>query len=138
MGDNMKIKKYRRNKKKIMLVLLSFLLVMFVGVTLFINLDPTFGGNPTKEQKEYYKHVDNYVNGKFVNEIPTSLKMSLSEQISMIKDSFAGAKGRNPDGVIPASKIDWNKIKSEKDSLTWLGHSYFSMVGFLALKLYFW
>lgn len=108
-----------------MLVLLSFLLVIFVGAILFINLAPAFGGNPTKEQKENYKQLDNYVNGKFTNEIPTTLKMSLSEQISMIKDSFAGVKGRNPDGVIPASKVDWNKIKSEKDSLTWLGHSTF-------------
>lgn len=107
------------------LYLSSFLLLLCIGVTLFINLDPAFGGNPTKEQKEYYKQFDNYVNSKFVNEIPTSLKMSLSEQISMIRDSFAGSKGRNPEGVIPASKIDWNKIKSEKDSLTWLGHSVF-------------
>lgn len=107
------------------LYLTSILILICIGITLFINLDPAFGGNPTKEQKGYYKQLNNYVNGKFVNEIPTSLKMSLSEQISMIKDSFAGVKGRNPDGVIPASKIDWNKIKSEKDSLTWLGHSTF-------------
>jgi Predicted Zn-dependent hydrolases of the beta-lactamase fold len=107
------------------LYLTSFLILLCIGITLFINLDPVFGGNLTKEQKEYYSQFKNYVNGKFVNEIPTSLKMSLSEQISMIKESFAGAKGRNPDGVILASKIDWNKIKSEKDSLTWLGHSAF-------------
>ena len=107
------------------LYLTSFLILLCIGIALFINLAPTFGGNPTKEQKEYYKQVDNYVNGKFVNEIPTSLKMNLSEQMSMMKEFFAGAKGRNPDGAIPASKVDWDKIKSEKDSLIWLGHSTF-------------
>ncbi|MHC1681456.1 MAG: MBL fold metallo-hydrolase [Clostridiaceae bacterium] len=108
-----------------MLFIFGFLLVLIAGGILFINLDPVFGGNPTKEQKEDYSQFENYINDKFVNEIPTSLDMSLSEQISMIKDSFVGAKGRNPNGVIPASKIDWNKIKSEKDGLTWIGHSTF-------------
>lgn len=108
-----------------MLYLLIFLIVISVGITLFINLDPVFGGNPTKEQKETYKHFNNYVNGRFVNEIPTSLDMSLSDFLSMIKDSFVGAKDRNLDGQISVAPINWNKIKSEKDSLTWLGHSAF-------------
>ncbi|MDV3427065.1 MAG: MBL fold metallo-hydrolase [Bacillota bacterium] len=118
----MKKKKYRRNKKKIMLVLLSFLLLVFVSALLFINLDPAFGGNPTKEQKEHYKQLKNYSYGRFVNDPPTSLKMSFSDNVSMLKESFSGAKDRNPDGVIPAHDFDWDKIKSEKDSLTWLGH----------------
>ncbi|WP_278330022.1 hypothetical protein [Clostridium magnum] len=29
----------------------------------------------------------------------------------MFKDFFAGAKGRNPDGIIPISNFDWDKIK---------------------------
>jgi L-ascorbate metabolism protein UlaG (beta-lactamase superfamily) len=114
-----------KRRKKMLLYLSSFLLILCVVITLFINLNPVFGGNPTKEQKEHYKQLGNYVNGKFVNEIPTSLKMSASDYITMLKDSFAGAKGRNPDGVIPVSNINWDKIKSEKDSLTWLGHSAF-------------
>ena len=74
-----------------MLYLFSFLLLLCVGITLFINLDPAFGGNPTKEQKESYKHFDNYVNGKFVNEVPTDV-MSSSDSSSMIKDSNSRLK----------------------------------------------
>jgi len=107
------------------LYLSSFLLLLCIGITLFLNLYPAFGGDPSKEQKEVYKGLNNYVDGKFVNEVPTSLDMSLSDNLSMIRDSFAGAKGRNPDSVIPVSTIDWDKIKNEKDSLTWLGHSAF-------------
>jgi len=103
----------------------SFLLILFIGITLFINLAPALGGNPTKEQKEYYKQFKNYVNGSFVNDPPTILKMSFSDNVSMVKESFSGAKGRNPDGTIPAADFDWDKIKSEKDSLTWMGHSAF-------------
>ena len=111
--------------KKMVLYLFSFLLLLGVGITLFINLNPAFGGNPTKEQKESYQHFNNYVNGKFVNEVPTELVINSSDASSTNKDSTSEAKDRNPAGPIPVSAIDWNKIKSENDSLTWFGHSAF-------------
>ena len=110
--------------KKVILYLLSFLLLLGVVIILFINLDPAVGGNPTKEQKESYQHLNNYVNGKFVNEIPTGF-MKFSDASSTNKDFTTEAKDRNPAGPIPVSSIDWNKIKSENDSLTWFGHSAF-------------
>jgi L-ascorbate metabolism protein UlaG (beta-lactamase superfamily) len=110
--------------KKMGLSLFSFLLLLGVGITLFISLDPAFGGNPTKEQQESYQHLNNYVNGKFVNEVPTDV-MNSSNSSSTNKDSTSEAKDRNPAGPIPVSSIDWNKIKSENDSLTWFGHSAF-------------
>ncbi|GEP64487.1 hypothetical protein CBE01nite_22550 [Clostridium beijerinckii] len=103
----------------------SFIILLCVGVTAFIKLNPAFGGKPTKEQIEFYKNFDNYVNGKFVNETPTGLGMSASDILSMLKDSITGAENRKPHGEIPVESIDWEKIKSEKDSLTWLGHSSF-------------
>lgn len=117
--------RYRRIKKKVMLYLFSFLILLCVGIILFIKMNPAFGGNQTKEQKESYKNLNNYVNGKFVNETPTSLNMNLTDILSMIKDSITGAENRNPHGEIPVELIEWDKIKSEKDSLTWFGHSSF-------------
>jgi L-ascorbate metabolism protein UlaG (beta-lactamase superfamily) len=121
----MNLKKIKRGskRKKVIVYLLSFLFIVGVGTSLFLNLDPVFGGNPTKEQKESYKQYDNYANGKFINKVSTGMGMKLSDMLSMIKDSFSGAKDRNPSGEIPVSAIDWNKIKGEEDSLTWLGHS---------------
>jgi hypothetical protein len=110
--------------KKIVLFLFGFFLLLGVSITLFINLDPAFGGNPTKEQKETYQHLSNYVNGKFVNEVPTDV-MNSSKASSPNKYFNSKAKDRNPAGPIPVSAIDWNKIKSENDSLTWFGHSAF-------------
>ena len=107
-----------------MLYLFSFFLLLGVSITLFMNLDPAFGGNPTKEQKENYQHLSNYANGKFVNEVPTDV-MNSSDASSTNKDSTSEAKDRNPAGPIPVSAIDLNKIKSENDSLTWFGHSSF-------------
>lgn len=114
-----------RKFKKMVLYLFAFLLSLCVGITLFVTLDPAFGGNPTNEQKETYKTFENYVNGKFVNEVPTQLIMSSADSLSTNKDTSAPAKDRNPAGQIPVVTIDWNTIKSEKDSLTWLGHSAF-------------
>lgn len=111
--------------KKVIVYLFSFLFVLAIAITLFINLDPDFGGNITKEQMEKYKLLDNYVNGKFVNEIPTSLIISSDDSTSPIKDSKASTEDLNPTSQIPVSQIDWKKIKSEKDSFTWLGHSAF-------------
>jgi L-ascorbate metabolism protein UlaG (beta-lactamase superfamily) len=110
--------------KKIVLFLFSSLLLLGVSITFFINLDPAFGGNPTKEQRETYQNLSNYVNGKFVNEVPTDV-MNSSHASSTNKDSNSEAKDRNPAGPITVSAIDWNKIKSENDSLTWFGHSAF-------------
>ena len=108
-----------------MLYLFGFLILLCIGIALFIKLNPAFGGNPTEEQKEFYERFDNYVNGKFVNETETSLNMGISEYISMIKDSFKCAQDRKPGAQMPIPMIDWKKIKNEKDSLTWLGHSTF-------------
>ena len=113
-----------RKLKKVGVFLLSFLLILGVSVILFINLDPAFGGNPTKEQKESYQHLNNYVNGKFVNEIPTDV-MNSSDAASANQDTASEDNARNPASPIPVSAIDWNKIKSENDSLTWFGHSAF-------------
>ncbi len=111
--------------KKVILYLLSFLLLLGVVIILFINIDPAFGGNPTKEQKEMYQHLNNYVDGKFINEDPTELAINSSNASSTNEDSTSEAKDRNPTSPIPVSVIDWNKIKSENDSLTWFGHSAF-------------
>jgi len=111
--------------KKMILYLLSFLLLLGVVIILFINIDPAFGGNPTKEQTEMYQHLDNYVDGKFINEEPTELVTNSSDASSTNEGSASEAKDRNPTGPIPVSAIDWNKIKSENDSLTWFGHSAF-------------
>lgn len=109
----------KRMIKKIMMYLLVLLVVLGVVITLFIKIDPAFGGNPSKEQKEVYNTFDNYDNGKFVYRAPTKSTISTT-----FKDSNSGGgKERNPAGQIPASEIDWNKINSKEDSLTWFGHS---------------
>ncbi|WP_246944248.1 MBL fold metallo-hydrolase [Bacillus pinisoli] len=108
-----------------MVYFLLFLFVLIVTLAMLSYLHPVFGGNPNSEQKELYSKFDNHVNGKFVNQVPTKMAMNVSDIFSMMKDSLSGANDRTPAGQLPVTQIDWNKIKSEEDSLTWFGHSAF-------------
>jgi L-ascorbate metabolism protein UlaG (beta-lactamase superfamily) len=108
-----------------MLYLLVFLAALIMAIALFIFVHPTFGGSPSKEEKKAYSHFENYSAGKFRNQIPSNMDMSLSSIFSMIKDSIKGDKARSPKKTIPISIIDWVQVKSNQDSLIWFGHSTF-------------
>lgn len=114
----MKKTKNRGKRRKVILGLVIGLLTLCVGIVLFMKLYPSFGGNPTENEKEFYKHLDNYVDGKFVDEVPIKMDMSLSSD-----DKDDSTKELRPKSEIPVHRIDWDKINSEKDSVTWLGHS---------------
>lgn len=111
--------------KIIMIYVLILLVIIAAAISLFLTMHPVFGGNPSKVQKGEYSTFENYVNGKFVNQSPLSMGMSVSSIFSMLKDSFSAAKDRKPAGEIPVAEIDWIKIRSESDSVTWFGHSAF-------------
>lgn len=108
-----------------MAYVLLFLILLIVGIVLFINVHPTFGANPTKLQKEAYERFPHYENGKFKNMVPTNMKMSAADILSFIKDSMNKEQERNPRNQLSMNKIDWEKVKSREDSLTWFGHSAF-------------
>ncbi|OCA82090.1 MBL fold metallo-hydrolase [Pseudobacillus wudalianchiensis] len=108
-----------------MIYLFLLVVILFTLVFLFIKIHPVFGGNLSKEQKEEYSRLENYVNGKFINQIPTKMNMRVSDYLSMMRDNMAGRTERNPAGPIPVSEMDWKKVNSEEDSLTWFGHSAF-------------
>ncbi len=112
--------------KKVMLYVFIVIIIILVAIILFINMHPAFGGNPSREQQEVYERFDNYQNGNFVNQVPTDMSNGIFGTLSMMRDSlFSGDTERFPTGDIPVSEIDWDKIKSEEDSLTWFGHSTF-------------
>jgi L-ascorbate metabolism protein UlaG (beta-lactamase superfamily) len=108
-----------------MLYLLVILGALIIAIALFIIVHPTFGGSPSKEEKKGYSHFENYSGGKFRNQIPTYMDMSLSSIFSMMKDSIKVNKDRSPKTKIPISAIDWGQVNSNQDSLIWFGHSTF-------------
>lgn len=111
-----KKQKNRRKRRKVIFGLVIFLFILCISITLFLKLNPSFGGNPTENEKEAYTHLENYVDGKFVNQVPIKNNMTLTSE---------SGKELKPNSEISVHSIDWNKINSEKDSMTWLGHSAF-------------
>lgn len=107
-----------------MVYLLGFFCVLVIGIILFLTMHPTFGGSTSKMDREQYRFFDHYKNGKFVNLSSTEMRMNVSTIFSLLKDSMTGRKDRKPTNSIPIS-LDWKKINSEQDSLTWFGHSTF-------------
>lgn len=110
--------------KKIMIYLFILLVLFSVFILLFININPAFGGNPSKDQKKVYSKFDNYADGKFFYKGHTKFNGNISNS-STYKGTISANEDRYPAGKIPVSKIDWNKVKSKEDSLTWFGHSAF-------------
>jgi L-ascorbate metabolism protein UlaG (beta-lactamase superfamily) len=99
-----------------------------VAGALFINLNPAFGGKPTEAQKERYKQSGLYKNGKFKNQIPTSMDMGLGELASTFAEFIKGSPDRQPATNIPVKRIDSLDIagySGEDTRLTWFGHSAF-------------
>lgn len=110
-------------KKIVFFLALSFV-VLGVVILLILNLHPSFGGNPTKEQEELYGTFDNYKDGKFIN--PESAGPAASVEIpSAFPYPDSTAEAKEPPRPLPIAEIDWNNINSAGDSLTWLGHSAF-------------
>jgi L-ascorbate metabolism protein UlaG (beta-lactamase superfamily) len=110
--------------KKIMIYFFIFIVVLGVAISLFINMHPVFGGDPSNEQTAVFNKFDNYADGKFVFGAATKNSGAIDSSMTS-QDSISSGKDRNPDVQIPVSEIDWNKVKSKEDSLTWFGHSAF-------------
>ncbi|WHY03109.1 MBL fold metallo-hydrolase [Neobacillus sp. DY30] len=104
-----------------MIYLMTIVGVLAIVIILFITLHPAFGGSDSKQERERYHNFGHY-NGRFANQSPTDMKMGVSTILSLMKDSLTGKKDRSPTNSIPIS-IDWDKINSTEDSLTWFGHS---------------
>ena len=111
--------------KKIGIYLMLLIAVLGVVILLFLNLHPSFGANPSKEQEALYNTFDNYKDGKFVNQESTKGAGSADSPSASQNSNSADSETSPSSGELPVSDIDWDKIKSNDDSLTWLGHSAF-------------
>ena len=112
----------KRKLTKILFYLVMLIVGLGVGILVFTNIYPTFGSNPSKEQKEVYETFANYEEGKFIN-LPSEI-VAAGSPITKQEPNSASDE-RSPTGQIPLSEIDWDQINAEEDSLTWLGHSAF-------------
>lgn len=107
--------------------IIVFVLVLFIIGALFVNLNPEFGGSPSKEDIKKYELSGNYEKGKFMNLIPTSMDMDFGNMTGVLKKFIKGVPNSKPKFKIPVEKIDSLNLV-QNDTLTkliWFGHSTF-------------
>ncbi|WP_249929395.1 MBL fold metallo-hydrolase [Planococcus maritimus] len=90
-----------------------------------LKLYTPLGASPDKRQRDRFSGLPNYNEGKFAND-EEETAIDLSGGLSMLKDSlFAGEVERTPLAMLPVAEVDWARIESPQDSVTWFGHSTF-------------
>ncbi|MEQ8909512.1 MAG: MBL fold metallo-hydrolase [Vicingaceae bacterium] len=111
--------------KMVGIALLSFVLIIILGVTLFLTFSPQFGKSPSKAQKQEFAKTDHYEDGKFVNRSASPMNIDIIENL---KEFTKKAPERSPAKAIDPLKIDSAQIANHPDSSTqliWFGHSTF-------------
>lgn len=104
----------------------GFGLVLIIVIYLFMTFSPQFGGKISKEQKEAFENLDHYEDGKFLNNLPINLDMSLKNMIAMSKEMFNPDKDVVPHKNIEVKQVNPNFLREDSlTNITWLGHSSF-------------
>ena len=107
---------------KVALIVLAGLVLFFVVVTLaFVNMSPQFGDSPS------IVSAANFRDGKFHNQIPTTVGLGFRETVSVLGEFVFGNKtGKSPDAPLPMQNLDSTTLGNrspEVARLTWFGHS---------------
>lgn len=109
------------------MLFIYFFIIMVAIIMIFLNSYPHFGKKYSKEKKKSYQELDNYANGKFVNQIPTSMSSDLKTTYTMLRDFIKKNPNRTPKKSIPMVKMKGldNTKQIDETSITWFGHSAF-------------
>lgn len=107
------------------IALVTIIVIVAIGGTLFLNLSPQFGRLPSKEQIAAYQESGHHDGVKFVNRRPANMDIKFW---SLLRKQFADAPKRNPSQNIEVEKVDSLEIvnyRKDTTRLTWFGHSAF-------------
>ena len=105
--------------------MITFLLIVvgfIIGLSLFLNYYPSFGGKITGDKLQQLKRSKNYSNGKFINSTPTVMDTRVTTSISIMRDFIKGNPKSRPEQPIEVEKLDI-EFNQTKARITWFGHS---------------
>lgn len=103
------------------MILTTTIIGLCVAILSAFVLVPQFGTRNKYSQRKLAS--PNYVDGKFINPIPTDLKMNGKEFRSMLKEYFNDKIQRKPIHPIRNIAIDLEHKDTNAISIKWLGHS---------------
>lgn len=113
--------------KKTGLFLLSLIILLFIGIVLFVNLSPEFGGTASKEKLSIYSNSPNYSQGKFINQKDVKLDMSFADMRKTLAKYLSPVPNTIPKTKLQVEKIDSLNLVNyhNQTRLVWFGHSTF-------------
>ena len=109
-----------------MILAISIIVGIALAAYLVVNFYPPLGGKASEERKQANKRSKNFSSkGKFVNLIPTSMEMSVSETVRVMFQFMKGNPIAKPSKQIVPQSISPTHIQenNEAATLTWFGHS---------------
>ncbi len=109
--------------RRLLLILLAFVLVFVIAVAAFLNFAPAIGADPSGEDLERISTSTQWDDGIFVNIIPTSTA-SMSDVWAMLEEMVNSVNTSPEDSL----EVLFGANKQDVDSLTyvtWYGHSAF-------------
>lgn len=108
--------------------ILSLVLFIVITTVLVIILIPAFGQKPSVEDQANYLQSNQFENGLFVNNIPTTMEMSWKTTRSVLSDYINGIPDQKPKQPLPVLHPKISQYREISDSITqliWFGHSAF-------------
>ncbi|MFD2831763.1 MBL fold metallo-hydrolase [Gramella sp. AN32] len=108
-------------------MLLVFIVITIIGVFLFMQLSPEFGGKISDDQEETFKASSQYSEGKFHNPGNVRMEMSFSKMTKIAKAYFNPQENTVPENSMPIVRNDAAEINNYAGParLVWFGHSAF-------------
>ncbi len=105
------------------MTILLILAGLIASIYIFFQVYPPFGGKTAVSKKQRSK---NFKDGKFVNQIPTSMNMDLKGMISILRDQLRKHPGRRPaQKLVPEHLNTVETADAKQEQVTWFGHSAF-------------
>ena len=92
------------------LVVLGVALTLVIGIALFVNFSPQFGGSASKEQKLLFANSENYTEGKFVNKDSVNLDMSIGTLAKIIKMYMNPVPNTSPKETVSIMEMDSSSL----------------------------
>jgi len=108
-----------------LIIVLSVIFLLVIGVILFLNLNPRFGGSYSDEKAKKYAQMADFRDGEFLNTDEVQMDMNFRKGLSVMRD-FMTSENREPDMPPPVQQYPVKEIHADDgapDQLVWLGHS---------------
>lgn len=120
------MKRFQRFFRIFLNTVVCFVVLFTAAVIAFVNMSPQFGDTPADDQQKHFEASIHYNDGKFQNQIPTTLGLSFRETLSVLNEFLFGDKSlKEPGRPLPMVKIDSSALVGNvsETRLTWFGHS---------------